>query len=99
MANDGDADVKKIVEFMKASPGTRVKLSGNTDSIGDPEANNQLALERAVVVRKKLVDEGIDASRVDVVTLGQRRPVADNGNDQGRAENRRVDAEIIYPTK
>jgi outer membrane protein OmpA-like peptidoglycan-associated protein len=95
MTGDSDAQLTKIAEAMKASPDARVKLAGNTDSVGDAQSNERLALERAVIVRKKLVEEGVDNHRIDVVALGERDPTATNDSAQGRAENRRVDASII----
>jgi outer membrane protein OmpA-like peptidoglycan-associated protein len=99
MTNDGDEQVKKIADALNASPDSRVKLSGNTDSVGDPQSNDRLALERAVVVRKQLVGEGIDNQRIDVAAHGERQPAAVNDTAEGRAENRRVDASIVPATK
>jgi outer membrane protein OmpA-like peptidoglycan-associated protein len=42
-----------------------------------------------------LVDElGVEGSRVNAVGYGESRPVADNSTEEGRAINRRVEAEV-----
>jgi len=46
-------------------------------------------------VRDVLVNQhGLEGSRVDAVGYGESRPVADNSTDEGRAINRRVEAEV-----
>jgi outer membrane protein OmpA-like peptidoglycan-associated protein len=41
--------------------------------------------------------EGMDARRLEVKSLGESMPLADNGNAQGRQLNRRVVLKVFYP--
>jgi len=75
----------------------RVRIVGHTDSTGGDAINEPLSLERARSVRDHLRDRGVPANRMDVVGRGSRDPVADNGNDAGRASNRRVELFLSEP--
>ena len=69
-----------------------------TEIIGDPkqegpnEYNMKLGMRRAVSVRDKLLEFGMDPSRiVGVTSKGEEQPVALNSTDEGRALNRRIE--------
>lgn len=81
----------------KLSPSTKYKLnvSGHTDIIGTREYNLGLSKDRAHSVKGYLVDNGIDGSEIAVEAHGFDVPVADNSSSYGRAQNRRVEVEII----
>lgn len=67
-----------------------VEIQGHTDSIGSDDYNHRLGLERAEAVRRQLNEDGIPLHRMSVISYGESAPVADNGNREGRAQNRRV---------
>ena len=57
--------------------------------------NQGLSERRANAVRDVLVNQyGVGADRVNAVGYGESRPVADNATADGRAVNRRVEAEV-----
>jgi len=88
-------DIKSLADFMKQYPQTTTVLEGHTDWIGTDAYNQGLSERRANAVRDVLVNEyGIDASRVSTVGYGESRPVAENTTSDGRAINRRVEAEV-----
>ena len=52
----------------------------------------KLGMRRAISVRNKLVEFGLDPARViGVDSMGEREPVATNETDEGRFENRRIE--------
>ena len=68
---------------------------GHTDSVGSDAYNQGLSERRASAVRAVLVNQyGVESSRVQAVGYGESRPVADNATADGRAINRRVEAEV-----
>ncbi len=79
------------VTVIQRYPDKRFSISGHTDSYGTDEYNEGLAQRRANAVRNYLVQHGVDSSRLDVSSYGERMPVADNTSKQGRAKNRRVE--------
>ena len=66
------------------------EVQGHTDSVASDEYNRRLSKSRAESVKNYLVSQGIDASRLTAVGLGEAKPVASNATEAGRAQNRRV---------
>lgn len=92
---ESQADIKALADFMSQYPQTTTVVEGHTDSIGTEAYNQRLSERRANAVRDVLVNQyGINGSRVNSVGYGESRPVADNATEQGRAINRRVEAEV-----
>ena len=92
---DSMADIRDLADFMKQYGQTTTVVEGHTDSIGTDAYNQRLSERRANAVRDVLVNQhGLDASRIDAVGYGESRPVADNSTEEGRAINRRVEAEV-----
>lgn len=68
---------------------------GHTDSVGTDAYNQKLSIRRADAVKAYLVNAGIDANRVYTEGKGEAQPVADNKTAAGRAQNRRVEIEVV----
>jgi K(+)-stimulated pyrophosphate-energized sodium pump len=66
------------VRAARASPGSKLVVSGYHDASGDAAANAELAKQRALAVRDVLVAAGIEPSRIDLarpaITLGGSSP-------------------------
>ncbi|RMH48405.1 MAG: OmpA family protein, partial [Gammaproteobacteria bacterium] len=87
--------IKKVADFMRRFPDTKVVIEGHTDSTGSASYNKWLSQRRADAVAQWLVNKfGIDAKRVSAIGYGEERPIADNNTAEGRAKNRRVVAAI-----
>lgn len=81
--------------LMARSRITSVSLSGHCDYIGDDRYNDSLANERVRATRAWLVAWGLrDSIFRDVNDFGKRRPLNDNGTDEKRSLNRRV--EVVF---
>ncbi len=52
-------------------------------------------MRRAEAVKAYLVSLGTEANRVYVEGKGEKQPVADNATADGRAQNRRVQIEMV----
>ncbi|RMH84280.1 OmpA family protein [Pseudomonas sp. AOB-7] len=88
-------DIKALADFMKQYPQTSTVVEGHTDSVGSDAYNQGLSERRAGAVRDVLVNQyGVESGRVQAVGYGESRPVADNATSDGRAINRRVEAEV-----
>lgn len=85
----------EAAERVKKFADAPVAITGHTDNVGSEAANQTLSEKRAAAVRDWFVQqEGVPPNRLSTKGYGKTRPVADNGTDQGRARNRRVDVEI-----
>ena len=73
----------------------RIELSGHTDAVGSHDSNVDLSQRRAKAVKLYLVDSGIDSSRIEPQGFGPDKPIADNETTAGRAENRRIEFELL----
>lgn len=86
------AVLDQIGALLKGDTALRLEIQGHTDNVGVPASNLALSRQRAEAVRKYLVDtHGIAAARLTTAGFGDTKPVADNGTDEGRAKNRRVE--------
>ena len=93
-------DIKSLADFMTQYPQTNTTVEGHTDSVGTDAYNQGLSERRANAVREVLVNQyGVEGERVNSVGYGESRPVADNATDEGRAVNRRVEAEVEAQAK
>lgn len=84
----------QIVGFLSENPDLKIRISGHTDSAGDPGLNKALSLDRAGAVRDYLVDQGVDFERLRISGWGGTRPIASNATEAGRSKNRRVELTI-----
>lgn len=86
----------QMVEYLQKNQGfTLLTIEGHTDSIGNSAYNLDLSQRRAESVRQALIRElKVAPSTVRAVGRGEEVPIADNGNYQGRALNRRVEFKI-----
>ena len=72
---------------------------GHTDSIGTEQYNQGLSERRAASVKNYLVSKGIAADRIYTEGKGESQPIASNATREGRAQNRRVEIEIVGTRK
>jgi len=85
-----------VAQVMKDNPQiTRVEVQGHTDYFGSMKRNMYVSRERAKAVRHYLIEQGIDAKRLDARGYGPTKPIADNETAEGREQNRRVEFVIV----
>jgi OOP family OmpA-OmpF porin len=68
---------------------------GHTDWIGTVAYNQKLSVRRAGAVKAYLVSKGIEKNRIYTEGKGKSQPIADNRTAAGRAQNRRVEIEVV----
>lgn len=75
---------------MQSRPTYAIEVQGYTDDRGNEEANQTLSAARAKAVADYLIAKGVDAGRVTAAGYGETKPIAANGTEAGRSQNRRV---------
>jgi outer membrane protein OmpA-like peptidoglycan-associated protein len=85
----------EVAKVMKAQPKMRIGVYGHTDNRGAMDLNMRLSKERARACMNYLGKKGIAQNRLESEGFGPNKPVADNGTDEGRARNRRVEFKIL----
>ena len=87
---------REFVPIANAFSNSKIRIEGNTDNTGSRATNVSLSKKRAQAVTAYLINEyNMPRNRFVVVGNGPDKPVADNNNDRGRAQNRRTDFELI----
>jgi outer membrane protein OmpA-like peptidoglycan-associated protein len=71
-----------------------VDVVGHTDSDGSAAYNRDLSRQRAASVARYLTAQQLDSNRFSVDGRGENEPIASNGSQSGKAQNRRVEIEI-----
>lgn len=89
------AELDRVVRLMDENPELRIEIQAHTDSKASAAYNQKLSEKRAESALQYLIESGIDPSRMKSVGFGATRPVADNGTEEGRQLNRRVELLII----
>jgi peptidoglycan-associated lipoprotein len=85
-----------VVPLKNDNRGVYFEIEGHTDGTGDEAYNFHLGEERAMAVRDYIaMTHGIALSRLNVISYGETKPVADNKTRDGRAQNRRVVIRIL----
>jgi outer membrane protein OmpA-like peptidoglycan-associated protein len=88
---DSLPQIEQVAALLKEDPSLKLAVNGHTDDTGDAAHNQQLSEGRAKAVVALLTGKGIDAARLSAEGFGSAQPVADNGTDEGKAKNRRVE--------
>lgn len=89
------AVLQPVANLMAADKTLKLEVQGHTDNVGNDAHNQTLSEARAKAVVTWLTQHGVAADRLSAKGYGKTKPVADNGSDEGRAKNRRV--EIFNP--
>jgi outer membrane protein OmpA-like peptidoglycan-associated protein len=81
----------RIAGILSAHPDLQIEIEGHADAIGSEDYNQRLSERRAESVRGYFNQQGVTKAIVAAVGFGESRPVATNGTDTGRQQNRRVE--------
>jgi peptidoglycan-associated lipoprotein len=89
IGDDQKPALQKDADWMKRWASTKVMVEGHADSRGTPEYNLALGERRAGAVRDYLVNLGVGADRVTIVSKGKEAPVCTEENEACWQRNRR----------
>jgi OOP family OmpA-OmpF porin len=84
-----------IIDILKEYPTAKFSIDGHTDSVGSEKLNQRLSDSRALEVKEYLVENGIDEFRLSSKGYGEDKPIASNRTKAGRAQNRRVEINLV----
>lgn len=85
------ATITAIADILKEFKTVTVSVDGFTDNKGSKGANLRLSERRAQAVMSALGAAGVEAGRIKAVGHGDGKPIADNGTEEGRSQNRRTE--------
>ena len=86
---DGEQALQRNAIWLKRWPSLKVRIAGTADPRGTNEYNETLGLRRAETVRDYVIAQGVEATRFDVVSTGERNLVCTEQTEGCWARNRR----------
>lgn len=97
--SDLTADARRTLDaklpLLRTNANVRIRIAGHTDERGSDAYNIALGQRRAAAAKRYLVDNGVAADRIDVVSFGEDRPAAMGSDETAWSQNRRDEFEII----
>jgi peptidoglycan-associated lipoprotein len=75
-------------QWLARYPGVTVRIEGNADERGTREYNLALGARRAESIRNYLIQRGVSAGRIDTISFGKERPIAQGSSEDSWARNR-----------
>lgn len=94
--DDADLDdrargtLAEVREQLATAPALVVRIEGHTDERGSEEYNLALGMRRAAAVQRYLAGQGVAASRMNIVSLGEERPASGGSDESAWSQNRRA---------
>lgn len=92
--DDSFEKLTKVIDFMKKYSNYKVLLYGHTSNEGTKLSNQILSEKRALSIRKHLIEQGIESSRISVFGKASTEPLVSSDTVEGREENRRVEMKL-----
>jgi OOP family OmpA-OmpF porin len=94
---DALATIDRVAEALRECQTVRMEIGGHTDSQGSEGMNERLSQERADAVLAAIMARRVLTSNLTAKGYGEARPIADNGTEDGREANRRIEFRLILP--
>lgn len=88
---DAQEALGRKVPVLRGNPGLTLRITGHADERGSLEYNLALGMRRAQSVKDYLAGFGIDASRLQIDSMGEDQPLDDGQDEQAWARNRRAE--------
>lgn len=83
--------LEDLITITKDCPDSQIEVAGHTDNVGDSDKNITLSLDRAQAVLDHFQAAGVSAKRLKAIGYGSSSPISNNGTDEGRKNNRRIE--------
>jgi outer membrane protein OmpA-like peptidoglycan-associated protein len=88
------SELDGLILFLKKNNNQKIIITGHTDNVGAAATNMLLSQKRAESVRNYLIKNGLVQNDIKVEGKGDTKPIADNTNEIGRQQNRRVEIKL-----
>ncbi len=91
-------ELDRLSVFLKQHQNIKIRINGHTDigkAHGSDDFLQKLSDNRAKAVADYLISKGADKNTISYQGFANRKPIADNTTEVGKAQNRRVEVEIL----
>ncbi len=96
---NGQSALTELSAALKSVAHRNLVVAGHTDNVPIKTRryrnNWQLSTERAVVVVEYMIAQGFPKDHLAAAGYAEQDPIADNANEDGRANNRRIEIQLI----
>ena len=82
------------VDILRSSPSLILRIDGHADERGSDEYNLALSKRRAAEAKRFMMDQGIDATRLETVGYGEEQPLDRTASESAWTMNRRADFQV-----
>ena len=85
------SELKALKKQLVTHPNLRLHLVGHTCDLGKNKSNFRIALERAYMLKLKMLELGVSEAQITIESKSFLSPAVPNTSDENRAKNRRVE--------
>lgn len=96
LTDQGRTSLDKNANFLLQNPNVKIIVEGHCDKRGSNEYNLALGLKRAKAIETYLVNSGVEASQVKIISYGEERPAVYGNNESAYSKNRRAEFKENY---
>jgi OOP family OmpA-OmpF porin len=89
--NESLDELQQLTDMLRQNPNIHIRVEGHTDHVGDADKNLQLSEDRAMAVRQYLIDQGIEAHRIEAKGFGSIHLLNKSTQESELLKNRRVE--------
>jgi OOP family OmpA-OmpF porin len=89
--DDAQETIDAVADIIRQCKDVKIEIGGHTDSQGREVMNEQLSQARADAVLNAIMARRVLVSNLTAKGYGEARPIADNGTEDGREANRRIE--------
>ena len=95
LTKKGLTTISTIVKILNNYPNLKIEVAGHTDAAGSKKYNLNVSVNRAVEVKKQMIEYGFDKTRVKARGYGEYIPLVENSPSGYSKVNRRVEFNIV----
>jgi peptidoglycan-associated lipoprotein len=87
--------IQRNMQAMKQNDSIKILIEGHCDERGTNEYNMALGMRRANTCKSYFIANGIDSSRISIISYGEERPVDPNHSESAWTKNRRAEFLVV----
>lgn len=95
LSNEAQSVLIDNAQWLKSNPDIKIQIEGHCDERGSEEYNLALGEKRAVSARDYLIQLGMQADRMSVISYGKEKPLNPGHDEKAWSENRRDEFVIV----
>ncbi|RXK12666.1 hypothetical protein CP965_08805 [Halarcobacter mediterraneus] len=95
LTQKGLTTISTVVKILNNYPNIKIEVAGHTDAAGSKKYNYNVSVNRAVEVKKQMIEYGFDKNRVKARGYGEYIPLVENSPSGYSKVNRRVEFNIV----